>query len=112
MARGRSDNPMFECILFASWLAGIISILVLKSLMRKYCPETHNYVFGATLADFSARTSFRSMKFIIFKSNWGEIRVFRVLQFLKITRVLMILFFVLFFGRIFYVIFLNAVFGA
>lgn len=100
---------MLKILFISVFITGILILFRVKFLLKKYYPVKHDELFGKNIIDHSVSTSIRFIRFSLIKNEWGIIDNNKLLFWLRIYRVVAMIFYGIGVCGLIYMLFIIAI---
>jgi len=84
---------MGKYLFFTLFAVGVLIYFRIRFLLKIHNPETYQIFFGKSIIDRSMNDSFSFVKFSLFGSNWSQIKNKKLIFWLKIYRIISIIYY-------------------
>ncbi len=109
MALQMLDADILKLIFISIFVTGVITLFRVKYLLKKFYMDKHDELFGKSLMEYSASNSIRVVRFSLLKGEWDFIHNDKLLFWLKLYRIISIIFYSIIFFALMYTIYVIVV---
>lgn len=104
MVLSMSDTEILKMIFIGVFIMGVLTLFRVKYLLRKYYSAQHDEIFGSSLLEYSASNSLKVVRFSLLKREWEFVKNDKLLFWLRIYRIISIIFYSIIFLAIMYMV--------